>query len=200
MADEQNLVDQKEISQGIAVAEFEYIAQTAFQAHEDRARVSEFFLISFGTLLAAVLTTQFSGVDTRLVYRLFSILFTVVALWGALTILQLSRLRQAWLESVRAMNTMKDALIQQVPEMQDYFRWRTATMPKAYKPWSVGFLLALQVAMVSGIAWGAASAIFIMMTGRESLPWVLVIVAAVVMLVYLVCLYYLPLRKSEKGA
>ena len=70
MAEEQKAVDQGDISQGIAVAEFEYIAQTAFQAHEDRARVSEFFLISFGTLLAAVLTTQLTDVDTRLVYRL----------------------------------------------------------------------------------------------------------------------------------
>ena len=200
MAEEQKAVDQGDISQGIAVAEFEYIAQTAFQAHEDRARVSEFFLISFGTLLAAVLTTQFSGVDTRLVYRLFSILFTVVALWGALTILQLSRLRQAWLESVRAMNTMEDARIQQAPEMQDYFRWRTATIPKAYKPWSVGFLLALQVAMVSGIALGAASALFLLMAGVSNLPWILILVSLVVMLFYLVFLYYLPLRKSEKGA
>ena len=155
--------------------------------------------IPFDHVIQALLDNE-KPFPARLVYRLFSILFTVVALWGALTILQLSRLRQAWLESVRAMNTMKDALIQQAPEMQDYFRWRTATIPKAYKPWSVGFLLALQVAMVSGIALGAASALFLLMAGVSNLTWILILVSVVVMLFYLVFLYYLPLRKSEKGA
>lgn len=199
MTEEQSTMDKPEIHPGILVAEYEYIAQTAFQANEDRARASEFFLISFGTLLAAVLTTQFTDVDTQFLYRLFIILFTVVALWGALTILQLARLRQAWLESVRAMNTIKDAVITQAPRMQDYFRWRTQTIPKAYKPWSVGFLLALQVAMVSGIALGSASALIFLVAGQSELPWFLVILIALLsILAYLVFLYYLPLRKSDR--
>ena len=200
MTEEQSTMNKLEINQGILVAEFEYISQTAFQANEDRARASEFFLISFGTLLAAVLTTQFTDVDTLFLYRLFIILFTVVALWGALTILQLARLRQAWLESVRAMNTIKDAMIIQSPQVQDYFRWRTHTIPKAYKPWSVGFLLALQVAMVSGIALGAACSLFILLSGREYLLWVLIIISLAAMLLYLVLFYYLPLQRFDKGA
>jgi hypothetical protein len=181
------------------IAEYNYIAQTAFQANEDRARASEFFLISFGTLLAAVLTTQFTNVEPQFLYRLFLILFTVVAGWGALTILQLCRLRQAWLESVRAMNTIKDALVGKAPEMAQYFRWRTSTIPKAYKPWSVGFLLALQVALVSGVAMGAVAALGFLLAGREELPWLWVsMVALVTIIVFLVCLYYLPLRKNDR--
>jgi hypothetical protein len=189
-----------DIPHNILVAEFEYIAQTAFQANEDRARASEFFLISFGTLLAAVLTTQFTNVEPHFLYRLFLILFTVVAAWGALTILQLARLRQAWLESVRAMNTIKDAVITKSPELQPFFRWRTQTIPKAYKPWSVGFLLALQVSMVSGIALGAACALGFLMTGGNDLPWLLMVgVAIITILAFLVFLYYLPLRKIDKN-
>jgi len=187
-----------EINQGILVAEFEYIAQTAFQANEDRARASEFFLISFGTLLAAVLTTQFGDVETRFLYRLFIVLFTVVGVWGALTVLQLCRLRQAWLESVRAMNAIKDAVIAKSPETAGYFRWRTGSIPRAYKPWSVGFLLALQVSMVSGIALGAAFALLMAKVGY--IPWIFIGVSILVVLSYLVFLYYLPLRKFDKGA
>jgi len=200
VAEEKVTVKNPEIHQGILAAEFEYIAQTAFQANEDRARASEFFLISFGTLLAAVLTTQFGDVETRFLYRLFIVLFTVVGAWGALTILQLCRLRQAWLESVRAMNVIKDALIEQSPEMAGYFRWRTGSIPKAYKPWSVGFLLALQVSMVSGIALGAACTLGFLLVGRNDLPWLwMIAVVLATIVVFLVGLYYLPLRKIDKG-
>lgn len=198
MTEEKVSIDKSDPSPGILVAEFEYIAQTAFQANEDRARASEFFLISFGTLLAAVLTTQFTDVEVQFLYRLFIVLFTVVAAWGALTILQLARLRQAWLESVRAMNTIKDAVITKSPELQAFFRWRTGTIPRAYKPWSVGFLLALQVALVSGIASGAACALSFLLAG-EDFAWVwIILVALVAMTAFLVFLYYLPLRKIDR--
>ena len=188
-----------DIPHNILVAEFEYIAQTTFQANEDRARASEFFLISFGTLLAAVLTTQFTEVEPDFLYRLFIILFSVVATWGALTILQLARLRQAWLESVRAMNTIKDALVDKSPDLQAYFRWRTDTIPRAYKPWSVGFLLALQVALVSGIAAGAACAMAFLLAGKDFAWGWMILAAAGVMTAFLVFLYYLPLRKIDRS-
>ena len=195
MTEEKSTDNTPDPSPGILVAEFEYIAQTAFQANEDRARASEFFLISFGTLLAAVLTAQFTDVEAQFLYRLFIILFSVVTIWGALTILQLARLRQAWLESVRAMNTIKDAVITESPALGPFFRWRTQTIPRAYKPWSVGFLLALQVALVSGIASGAACAMAFLLAGRD-FAWVwMILAAAAVMTAFLAFLYYLPLRK-----
>jgi len=39
----------------IVVAEFEYIATTAFQANEDRARVSNYYLMTAGAAVAAIL-------------------------------------------------------------------------------------------------------------------------------------------------
>ncbi len=38
----------------ILIAEFNYIAQTAFQANEDRARVTNFFLTSLCSLIIAL--------------------------------------------------------------------------------------------------------------------------------------------------
>ena len=42
----------------LLAAEYNYIAQTANQANEDRARVSSFYLIAVVSLLAALFGTQ----------------------------------------------------------------------------------------------------------------------------------------------
>jgi hypothetical protein len=43
----------------LLAAEFNYIAQTAIQANEDRARVSSFYLIAVGSLVAAMFGAQY---------------------------------------------------------------------------------------------------------------------------------------------
>ena len=45
----------------ILVAEFEYIAKTAFQANEDRARVSNYYLMTAGAAVAAILGAKIEG-------------------------------------------------------------------------------------------------------------------------------------------
>ena len=42
----------------LLAAEYNYIAQTASQANEDRARVSSFYLVAVGSLVAGLLSTQ----------------------------------------------------------------------------------------------------------------------------------------------
>ena len=91
-------------------AELEYIIQTAFQANEDRARVSSFYLVAVGSLVAAVFSAQFVSqkFEPRLVAGAFSALFLVLTILGTLTTLQLARLRASWHESMMAMNQLKD--------------------------------------------------------------------------------------------
>ena len=80
---------QKQKSQPIATdqfltEEYEYIAQTAAQANEDRARVSSFYLIAVGSLIAAIFGTQFFDADffTRGVKFIFSGIFLLLTLMG----------------------------------------------------------------------------------------------------------------------
>jgi len=50
------LLDQESLDVNeILVTEFEYIAATAFQANEDRARVSNYYLMTAGAAVAAIL-------------------------------------------------------------------------------------------------------------------------------------------------
>ena len=72
-------------SNDILIAEYEYIANSAIQANEDRARVSSFYLIAVGSLVAALFSTQIFDTNKSLVTLsfLFSGLFFVLTLLGA---------------------------------------------------------------------------------------------------------------------
>src|SRR5512147_576021 len=97
----------------LIASELDYIAQTAIQAHEDRARVSSFYLIAVGSLVAAMFGTQFFGPKffSKTVDLMFSGLFILLTLLGTSTVMQLARLRAAWHESMLAMNQLKDYMM-----------------------------------------------------------------------------------------
>ena len=142
----------------LLAAEFNYIAQTAMQANEDRARVSSFYLIAVGSLGAAVFGTQYVDpqlfdIDADLV---FGILFILLTLLGSSTIMQLARLRAAWYESALAMNELKNYMIRYDPSLEKAFRWKAQTLPEKYKKNSVSYYQAVEVALISGLMAGAA--------------------------------------------
>ena len=143
----------------LLAAEFDYIAQTANQANEDRARVSSFYLIAVGSLVAALFGTQLFDVDkfTQTVKIMFSGLFVLLTLMGTSTIMQLARLRSAWYESMLAMNQIKAFAMKQNPELKTAFRWRAETLPTRYKAGSVSYYQAFEVALISGLMFGAAT-------------------------------------------
>jgi len=142
----------------LLAAEFDYIAQTAIQAHEDRARVSSFYLIAVGSLFAAMFGTQFFEPEffSHTINLMFSGLFILLTLLGTSTIMQLARLRAAWYESAQAMNQLKDFMMSQNENLIKAFRWTTSTLPPRYKPASVSYYQAIEVALISGLMFGAA--------------------------------------------
>jgi len=141
----------------ILIAEYNYIARTADQANEDRSRVSSFYLIAVGSLVAALFSTQFLSemFDPNTVNIIFTILFFLLTLLGSSTIMQLTRLRVAWFESVLAMNHIKEFVIAKDKELAGAFKWRTKTLPGFYKINSVAFLQTMEVAVISGLTFGA---------------------------------------------
>ncbi len=142
----------------LLAAEFDYIAQTAIQANEDRARVSSFYLIAVGSLVAAMFGTQFFDPNffSQKVDIMFSGLFLLLTLLGTSTIMQLARLRAAWYESMLAMNQLKDYMMSEDRSLIKAFRWKTSTLPTKYKAESVSYYQAVEVALISGLMFGAA--------------------------------------------
>jgi F0F1-type ATP synthase assembly protein I len=142
----------------LLAAEFDYIAQTAIQANEDRARVSSFYLIAVGSLVAALFGTQFFDPNflSQTINFMFSGLFTLLTLLGISTVMQLARLRAAWHESALAMNQLKEYMISENKRLVNAFRWTTNTLPSKYKKNSVSYFQAIEVSLISGLMFGAA--------------------------------------------
>ena len=185
----------------ILTAEFNYISTTAFQANEDRARVTSFYLASVGSFLAALLSTQFldKNLNSRVLHFGFFGLFALLTILGTITIIQLSRLRAAWYESATAMNQIKEYYISEFPDLGQAVRWRMDTLPDKFKKDSVAFLLAFQVAILSGLTF-AAAAFFLLMGMKVSSPWTWIAATLLAFVAYFVQIqiFSKPLKKGSK--
>ena len=157
----------------ILFAEYEYISQTAIQANEDRVRVASFYLIAVGSLVAALFSTQLFGPDSNgpRISLLFSGLFLILTLLGTSTVMQLARLRLAWHESALAMDQIKEYVLKQDKKLADAFRWRAGSLPPLYKPNSMSFIQAVEVALSSGLTFGAAAYFFQLGIGYTRCIW-----------------------------
>ncbi len=158
-------LDKDEILQ----AEYKYIAETVFQANEDRSRFTSFYFVTVGSFVAAIVGTQFEP-QQQILSIAFFILFTVLTVMGALTISQLARLRAAWHESVEAMNYIKDYYIKHNPEIEPAFKWRNRTIPPTDKPYSIANLIAIEVTMLSSLT--AAATVYFLFTFFNGINWI----------------------------
>jgi len=166
-----NIAPRVELDELLA-SEYEYITHTANQANEDRARVSSFYLIAVGSLIAALFGTQLFEIEkyTQTVKIMFSGLFVLLTLLGTSTIMQLARLRSAWYEAMLAMNQIKDFAMKQSPELVQAFRWQTGTLPPRYKSSSVSYYQAVEVSLISGLMFGAS--MFFLQQAFFSITWI----------------------------
>ncbi|NIO71798.1 MAG: hypothetical protein GTN71_22915 [Anaerolineae bacterium] len=184
----------------ILIAEFNYIAQTAFQAHEDRARVWQYYLATVGTFVVALFSmTEMPSTWINLVRMAFGVAFAVLAMAGYLTLQQLIRLRGAWMESARAMNQIKDFYADRL-DLAPAFLWRTTTLPKADKKDSVAFLLALAVMVMDAFALVLALSFLGLAINEARGPWAgmgVGVVAAVLAVIWQLRLYQRKLAGSQ---
>ncbi len=153
----------------ILKAEYNYIANTVFQANEDRSRVASFYFVTVGSLVAAILGTIFSTENIKNFALAFSGLFVTLTILGALTLAQLARLRAAWHESVQAMNQIKDYYIKNNKEIEPAFKWREHSIPPTDKPLSIANLLAVEVSTLSAIT--SASALYFLFLKFGDIAW-----------------------------
>ncbi len=189
----------RSLANSLILAEFEYIGKAAFHNNEERARASQLFFVTFLTLVAAVYSSQLDHARLELVYRAFAILFVFLAALGALTLYQLVRFRLAWLDAVAAMNAMKERVIALDETLASYFAWRKP--PKAFNARSVGFLIAVSVSLLSGVATGAAVVFWRLSAAADpataQVPWGMAIgVGLVAAMALMVWFYWRPLSRA----
>jgi hypothetical protein len=136
--------------------EFDYARTTASEALDDRHRMIDFYLVFTGIVVTGVLSVlnRDGGVPD---------IVGTVLLWflcgiGWLYFLKLIRLRQAWHDSARAMNRIKDFYIQHAKEfapdvLERAFRWRSETLPAPEKPWTLHFFSAMLIGLIDTVAY-----------------------------------------------
>lgn len=183
-------------------AEFEYIAQSAFQANEDRSKAASFFLVSVGSLVAAIFgAQQLSRLEEipRTLYLLLAGLFLTLTILGTLTVSQLARLRLAWYEAALAMNQMKEFYAARVKGLADAFRWRLETLPPKYKTDSISYYTALEVSLLSALTFGAAAYFLQMGIGYTRCLWAFTPSAGALAFFALLVWYKRLLMKERKS-
>lgn len=134
----------------ILKAEWDYIKGTASEAQEDRARVSTFFLGSAASLVAVLVGAK-SDEITPMIYYGFATLLLLMGITGWLTLWHLIRLRAAWFESILSLNLIKEYYFCHFKDsdLTKAFNWRVDKGLRLFKPWSVSFLFAVQVALMT---------------------------------------------------
>lgn len=172
-------------SDEILKAEYTYIANTVFQANEDRSRVASFYFVTVGSLVAAILGTIFSADNLQGTALAFAGLFLILTILGALTLAQLARLRAAWHESAQAMNVIKEFYIKHNKEIEPAFKWRAKTLPPTDKRFSIANLMAVEVTLLSAVT-SAATAYFILVYLGTLSGWYWAIPAATPLFIYIV--------------
>lgn len=170
-------------SAAILEAEFNYIATTAFQANEDRANASTFYLVTSGSLIAGLVSFQFDSLSIPAVRIAFSILFFLLAISALITVLQLAKLRRAWFSSARAMNRIKSftAKHAEMEGLQEAFAWMDDSLPPLFDRRSVGFLMAIQVSLFGAVSC-AAGVVFLLAGTDANSPWALVSIIGMIYL------------------
>jgi len=155
----------------ILECEFTYARESADQAHEDRVRMVNFFVIFVGAIWSFVLQRQPDVSASSLTLLAGLLCFAV----GFFTVLTLVRLRQAWLESVIAMNQIKDYYRDRFAsvDLEKAFRWSTRSIPAAEKGWTINFMLAFLTASM-----GSASLAFVVFSlaggdGADLRAWII---------------------------
>lgn len=183
--------------ENMLLEEFNYVSVTAYQAMEDRARISSFYYILLGVLVSALVAIiQFSGGTRYISLPLVAILLFIGALISISFFITLIRLRQAYKESLLTMNVIKEFYIdqfkQQMPAIEQAFRWRLATMPKGERIGSVTFVIAALNAFIGSLC--LAGALFFFTEQAISIIWASILAGALFIVSAFVHIYYY--RKS----
>jgi hypothetical protein len=111
----------------------------------------------------------------------------LIAVIGWLFIAMMIRLRQAWWESLIAMNRLKDFVITSQPKkFAKAFLWSAKTIPRKNKLWTIHFYSTALVVFVSSLSLAVGSSL---MLGHESVSRSLLIGLSVLLVSSIVLIY-----------
>jgi len=138
--------------------EFEYARTTASEAMQDRHTMINYYLLVVAVVASGVtaVVTQ-KDLEVGVSWTVGTLLLWVLCGVGWFYFLKIIRLRQAWHDSARAMNQIKEFFFQyatefDAEELRKAFRWQGHTMPSPGQPWTVFFYSAMLIGFLDAVA------------------------------------------------
>lgn len=171
----------------ILMAEFEYLANAAQQANEDRAKVIQYYFISLGSLAGSVVSLrEIPPAYLQWAYGGVATIFLVLTAFGIITVRQLISLRLAWLEYSLSMDKIKEYYIDRFPQagLPLVMRLRANKLPLAYQRGSISHLLAIATFSLNALSLVIA-AVFLQLAVFDCLQFGALTIAGLVLAVLL---------------
>lgn len=149
--------------------EFEYARTTASESMQDRHTMINFYLLVVGVVASGVVTLMTTtSIGQAAVPRnaIGAILLWLLCVIGWFYFLSLIRLRQAWYDSARAMNRIKDFCIRHAADvdpnvLRKAFLWQPSTVPVPGRAWTVFFYAAMLIGLLNGVAYTLGSTLIL---------------------------------------
>lgn len=180
--------------------EYVYIQDTINQAIQDRYKLLNFYIgLLTANITVAVTILSFNNTNLpAIVLNGLAILFTLTSATGWVFLVMFVRLRQAWVESVVAMNKLKSYYRQiDSKSFNNTFLWNKDTVPTAYKPFSISFLISFLTSILS--SGSLAISIYLIGIGRvEDQSLAILTMAVLLVNLLLQVLFYSYLLKNRK--
>jgi hypothetical protein len=187
--------------ENMLLEEFNYAGVTAYQAMEDRARISSFYYLLLGVLVSGLAAIyQLGGGTHNVPPFLVATLLVIAFLISICFFVTLIRLRQAHKESLLSMNVIKEFYIgqfkQQMPAIEHAFRWRLETVPKGERIGSATFMIAALNAIIGSLC--LAGAVFIFTEEPLSGPGAVILALAIFIVAVLAHILFYRKSLSKK--
>ncbi|HZC07986.1 MAG TPA: hypothetical protein VE338_20285, partial [Ktedonobacterales bacterium] len=150
--------------ENILLKEFDYASLSAYQVYENRERISNFYFTIIGALLSGLgALYQFSR-STNTDWRPLAVgLLIAGGLLSSIFFVRLIHLRQSLRDSIITTHVIKEFYIQQfideIPNIEQAFRWRLATIPSGERPSSDTSFVLYPIAALCSLAFGVAALI-----------------------------------------
>jgi hypothetical protein len=126
--------------------EFDYAKSTSIQAQQDRLTLVNFYIGLF-TLVVSVTIGIFENISDTY-SKGISITFFILSVIGYLFVLQMVRLRQAWIDSAKVMNRIKDYFTDRDENLLEYIIWKTNTIPKPHKFKTINYFSSIIITLL----------------------------------------------------
>lgn len=186
--------------ENILLKEFDYAGLSAYQVYENRERIFNFYFTLMGAMLSGLGALYQISVNTHTNWRPLAVgLLIAGGLLSAIFYVRLIHLRQSLRDSIITTYVIKEFYIQQfmedIPNIEQAFRWRLATIPSGERPTSDTSFILYPVATLCAINFGVGALLADqLLTGGQALlvpglsfslePWVVgVVVGSVIAMI-----------------